>query len=210
MDSTAVTHPGRRIGGSDIAKLLGISRYGNAGDVYDRVVLGLETDWNANMERGAAVEPQLRAYGQNVLGLELEDCESDYHPSRAHDFAGAQVDDIARWNGQPVCVDYKSQSRWAKGWGAPGSDEVPEHIRAQVAWELICTNRELGLLVVGFGDDAPPPDLFHIHNVVTYEIQRDEQFEAYLLLVAKEFWSKHVLPRARPDLKPIGKKAGGK
>lgn len=190
-----------------MAKLLGLSRYGNERNVYDRIVEEAEDEWNANMERGAAVEPQLRAYGQNVLGLELEDRESDYHSHPALDFAWAQVDDIARWKGQPVAVDYKSQSRWAKGWGAEGSDEVPEHIRAQVMWELLCTGRELGLLIVGFGDDAPPPDLFHIANVVTYQVQRDEDFERYCVLVAKNFWERCVLPRSAPSIKPIGKRA---
>lgn len=200
------THPGRRIGGSDIPKLLGISSYGNARDVYDRVVLGEELEWSPVMERGAAVEPELRAYGQNFLGLELEDCESDYHAHPELEFAGAQIDDIARFGGMPVVVDYKSQSRWAKGWGAMGTDEVPEHIRAQMTWELLCSGRELGLLVVGFGGDCPPPALFNIANVVTYEIERDERFESYCVQVAKEFWSAHVLPRKAPDLKPLGKK----
>lgn len=198
--------PRRRIGGSDIAKLLGLSKYGNAADVYARVVLGQEDEWSPVMERGAAVEPELRAYGQRGLGLELEDCESDYHVHPTLEFAGAQVDDIALWNGLPVAVDYKSQSRWAKGWGCEGSDEVPEHIRAQVTWELLCTGRELGLLVVGFGDDAPPPVLFTVSHVVSYQIQRDELFERYCVLVAQTFWSEHVLPRRAPDLKPLGKK----
>lgn len=204
------THPGRRIGGSDIAKLVGLSNYGNARNVYDRIILGEELEWSPQMERGAAVEPQLRAHGQNFLGIELEDCESDYHAHPSLPYVGAQVDDIARWSGLPVVVDYKSQSRWAKGWGALGSDDVPESIRCQVAWEMLATNRDMALLVVGFGDDAPAPQLFVMSHVVTYEVPRDEEFERYLMLVAEEFWSAHVIPRRPPDLKPLGKKKAAK
>ena len=199
-------HPGRRIGGSDIAKLLGISKYGNAADVYLRVVEGQEDEWNPRMERGAAVEPELRAYGQRVLELELEDIATDYHAHPTAEFAGAQVDDLATLHGLPVAVDYKSQSRWVKGWGAEGSDEVPEIYRAQMAWEMACADRDLGLLVVGFGEDAPPPELFIISNVVTYQIERDGLFEAHMLSVAKTFWEEHVLRRVPPDIKPLGKK----
>jgi predicted phage-related endonuclease len=188
----------RRIGGSDIPKLLGISPYGGPFEVYQRVVEGTEAPWKPVMERGAAVEGELRAFGQNFLGLELEDSASDYHDHPTLEFARAQVDDVARFQGMPVAVDYKSVSRWAKGWGPEGSDEVPEHIRAQMAWELLCTDRELGLLIAGFGDDMPPPALFHVANVITYQIQRDEQFERYCILVAQEFWEAHVLPGKAP------------
>lgn len=200
----------RRIGGSDIGKLLGLSRYGNEADVYLRIVEGLEDAWSPVMERGAAVEPQLRAYGQNALGIELDDVESDYHDHPTLEFARAQIDDVARLAGVPCCVDYKSQSRWAKGWGAEGSDDVPPAIHAQIAWEMLCADRELGLLVVGFGDDAPPPDLFHIANVITYQVQRDPTFEAALVQTAREFWNGHVLPRVPPSIKPLGKKQAKK
>lgn len=198
--------PSRRIGGSDIAKLLGISKYGNSQDVYLRIVEGVEDAWSPRMERGAAVEPELRAHGQRLLGLEIEDCASDVHLHPSCEFAWAQVDDIARRSGLPVCVDYKSQSQWAKGWGSDGSDEVPEIYRAQLGWEMACTDRDLGLLVVGFGVDSPPPVIFTITNVVTYELQRDGVFESYCLDVARDFWFGSVIPRRAPDLKPLGKK----
>lgn len=200
-----MTEQRRRIGGSDIAKLLGISKYGNAGNVYQRVVEGIEEGWNPLMERGAAVEPELRAYGQRMFGLELEDVASDYFDHPTFPFARAQIDDVARLEGVPVCVDYKSQNRWAKGWGPEGSDEIPAHIHAQIAWEMLCADRELGLLVVGFGDDVPGPEMFHVANIITYQIQRDPQFESVCVETAREFWEKHVIPRVPPSIQPMGK-----
>ena len=60
-------------------------------------------------------------------------------------------------------------------------------------WELMCTERDLGLLIVGFGDDLPPPAIFQVNYVATYEIQREPQWESYAAQVAKEFWHE---PRA--------------
>lgn len=194
----------RRIGGSDVPKLMGISPYGGPLEVYERIVLAVEAPWNPRMERGAVMEPVLRAIGQEHFGLELEAVENDTHDHPAWEFARAQVDDLARWLGLPVAVDYKSQSRWAKGWGADGSDEVPETIRAQLAWEMACTDRELGLLVVGFGEDVDGPEIFDLQSVVTYQVERDLYFESYLRTLAESFWCEHVLPGVPP--KPTGKK----
>jgi predicted phage-related endonuclease len=192
----------RRIGGSDLPKLLGLSPYGGPLEVYERIVNGVEAEWNPRMERGAAVEPELRAFAQRMLGLELEDFESDIAIHPGVEFAHAQCDDRGRLRGMPVVADYKSQSTFAKGWGPDGSDIVPEHYRAQMAWELACSDRDLGLFIVGFGEDLPPPRLFHIANVLTYHIERDGVFESYALDVARTFWETHILPRVPPAATP--------
>src|SRR5687767_11991627 len=102
----------RRIGGSDVAKLLGVSKYGNAADVYLRIVEGLDDEWNPRMERGAIFEPHLRALGQTKFGIELDahyGAEgSDYYDHPTLEFARAQIDDVARYQGVPCCVDYKT------------------------------------------------------------------------------------------------------
>lgn len=197
----------RRIGGSDIAKLLGLSKYGGPLEVYQRIVEGKQEEWNRFMERGAAVEPVLRAHGQRLLGLDLEELpESDYIDCAVHPFARAQIDDLARWHGVPVVVEYKSQNAFARGWVRdPGGDLIPETYAAQVAWQLMCTQRELALVVVGFGKDTPEGG-FDLENIQTYEVQRDPQFEAYCAHVAKEFWEGHVLRRVPPNNKPVQKR----
>lgn len=196
----------QRIGGSDIPKLLGLSNYGGPLEVYQRIVEGAEAPWNALMERGAAMEPVLRAHGQRMLGLELEDLATDYVESPEFEFARAQVDDLARWRGQPVVIEYKSQNQFRRGWlHGPDGDVVPPDYEAQVTWQLMCSDRELALFVVGFGQDREDGG-FDLHNIQHYEIQRDREFEAYCLFVAREFWEKHVLRRVPPDPLPRKKR----
>lgn len=197
----------RRIGGSDVAKLLGTSKYGNAMDVYMRIVEGIDDEWSPMMERGAAVEPQLRAFAQNFLGIELDHPESDYHEHPTYEFARAQIDDLARIQGLPVCVDYKSVNRFAKGWGAPNTDQVPESYRAQFAWEMLCADRPLTIVVAGFGEDVPPPGIFNLSHVVPYQVEREPLFESYCIQVVRKFWLEHVVPMRPPAVKAIGKKA---
>lgn len=194
----------RRIGGSDIAKLLGLSRYGGPFEVYQRIVEGVEEEWNAPMMRGAAMEPVLRAHGQRLLGLELEDTpEEGYLDSAEHPFARAQIDDLARWRGMPIVVEYKSQSRYARGWlHGPHGDVIPMGYAAQVAWQLMCAERELAIVVVGFGQDTKDGE-FELHNLASFEVYREPEFEADCLHVAREFWEKHVIRRVPPDSKPV-------
>jgi predicted phage-related endonuclease len=188
----------KRIGGTDIPKLLGLSPYGDELDVYLRIIEDKETPWNAAMERGAMVEPLLRAHSQRVLGLELETREDDYCAHPELEFAGAQVDDLAVRHGLPLVIEYKSVNSFAKGWGPDGSDEVPEHVRAQVAWEMLCSDRPMCLIVAGFGRDVD--DDFCLTNVCAYEIQRDEEFERLCMAVARNFWEQHIIPRVPPSI----------
>jgi hypothetical protein len=206
------------MGGTDLAKLLGVSRYGNEGNVFERVMGTEEYVWNSRMERGVIIEPTLRVLGQQHLGLVVEDRswntyrpdakheEPDYHAHLTWEFAHAQIDDLAIWKDRKAVVDYKSQSRWAKGWGPDGSDQVPEGIRIQLAWEMACADRDLGLLVVGFGDDVPAPEFFNISHVVTYVVERDGFLEQHCAEVARKFWLEHAIPGVPPATKPLGKK----
>lgn len=208
-DSRAL--PPRRIGGSDIAKLLGVSSYGNEANVYERIVLGLEDESGSLADRGTQFEPVIRGYGVEHFGFEVEPRagvgpKGDYYEHPTLEFAHAQVDDLALWKGLPVVVDYKTTNRWAKGWGKDGTDVVPERVRAQIAWEMLCTDRDLGILLVGFGDDVPAPEVFRITHVVTYFVERDADFEEFCLATARVFWNAHVLPRVPPSVKPIGRK----
>jgi predicted phage-related endonuclease len=198
----------RRIGGSDIAALIGLSKYKNEADVYLRIVEGLELPWSKQMERGAAVEPLLRAYAQRTLGLQLETRESDYHAHPGNEFAGAQIDDLSfdlGWSPSPLIIEYKSSNAFVKGYGPDGSDIVPPHVRAQVAWQMACADRDLALVVVGFGTDAPPPTLFVMERIFVYPIERDGVFESYMLQEAEKFWNEHIVPRKPPDVTPLGK-----
>jgi hypothetical protein len=59
---------------------------------------------------------------------------------------------------------------------------------------------------VGFGQDNKEKTDFELSNVTSYEVQRDEQFEAYCVHVAREFWESHVLRRVPPVPQPRKKR----
>jgi predicted phage-related endonuclease len=196
----------RRLGGSDIPKLLGISPYGGPLEVYRRCVLGIEEPAGPGAKRGVLMEPILRAHGQEGLGLKLETRASDYHEHPELDFAWAQIDDVGTLEGRRACIDYKSQSIWAqKSWGPSGSDKMPEHIRAQVAWEMCCADIDFALVVTGFGVDNKETGAFDLDHISLYRLERCPQLESYCVAVARKFWLEHAIPGV-PPAKSTGKR----
>lgn len=209
----------RRLGGSDIAKLLGVSRYGNAADVFLRSVEGVDDLWKPVMVRGKKEEPRLRLIASEKMALEIEDrswntyrpepdyTENDYHAHPDFEFAHAQIDDLATWRGLSVTVDYKTQNLFArKRWGKDGSGDIPESQRPQAAWGMSCTDRELAIWVVGFGLDNKETGAFDLDHVSIFQIERDLTFESRCIETADIFWVEHVKPRVRPAMRPLGKK----
>ncbi len=51
--------PARRVGATDVAKLLGLSKYGGPRAVYDRIVGGVDIVSTPLMQRGIREEPRI-------------------------------------------------------------------------------------------------------------------------------------------------------
>lgn len=191
-----------RIGSSDAAAIAGLSKYSNPTDVFNRVVRGMSPVKTKDMERGNVCEPIILTHAGR-MGIELEDRDNQIRiPHPVYDFAHAQVDGLGSWEGQPIVVEAKSVGPWAKGWGAPDTSDVPERYRAQVIWQLACTDLQLGLLLAGFGAEDEAGE-FTITNVVRYQIERDQEFEAFLFAVCGEFWREHCLTGIPPNGKAL-------
>ncbi len=200
----------RKVGGTDISKLLGMNPYGGPREVWERIVNKVDVPLNDSMRRGLSVEPRIRDLSVRTYGLELEE-----HPgivqSPQHIFATASPDDFGSHNGSRVLLEYKSVTEWAaKKWGdLDYSDAVPEHYHLQVRWNLGVCGIERALLIAAFGADVPgendaPPD-FVIKWTRIYEFHRDRDIEARLFKVGEFFWEQYVVPQIPPpaDPKPV-------
>lgn len=178
----------RKIGGTDISKLCGLSPYGGPHSVYARIVEGVDAQQNQAMRRGKLLEPVVRQMYVEDVGAELLP-----HPgilaSPRYDFAVASVDDLAALRGEDRVAEYKSASlRTIADWGDEGTDEVPMPYLVQCAWYLMVTDlpvADLAVLIAG--------DTFRC-----YRIRRDLELESSLLETAERFWVNHVLRGVPP------------
>lgn len=194
--------PKRRIGGTDISKLMGLNPYGGPLDVFERIVLGKDVVMNERMERGQREEPRIRRIFVERSGAVLAPHPGIIqHPE--HVFATVSPDDFADIGFGELTVDYKSVSRWSiHKWGEEGSDEIPEHYALQLHWAMAVTGKPAACLFAAFGEDitsTDAPPCFEIVDTRAYWLTRDRELEAVLLDVADRFWTEHILTGVPPE-----------
>jgi len=191
-----------RIGSTDAPAIAGLSRWANERDAFNRIVLGMEAKQTKDMLRGKTVEPEILAQA-NRFGIMLEDRDNTIrirHPDC--EFAHAQVDGLGIWRNQDIVIEAKSVGPWAKGWGEPETDQVPESYRAQCIWEMACADRDFGIILAGFGAENEHGE-FIITGTYPYFIERDPDLESYLFAVCGEFYRENLLTGIPPDVKAI-------
>lgn len=187
----------KRIGGTDIAALLGTCEFRrDRVSVYRSIVEGFRGFKNKYMDRGIMMEPILRKRAGYVLDkhpgtLYMDDC-----------FAGS-LDDVAIIDGLKIPVDYKTAS--INGWGKKWTeDKFPENYRCQLALYIPLMSAALnippppyGELYVAFGKDCEDGS-FETVDTRTYRYERDIQFEELILETGRAFWRDHIVPKVPP------------
>lgn len=185
------SHDGqRRLGATDAAKLLGLSKYGGPADVYRRVVEGHEVKPNKQMLRGTREEPRVRALYVAETGAELLECVMPLvleHPERS--YMTCSPDAVTTDN---VLVELKTASAWARGWElGPPLDYV-----LQCAHSMYVGDFARCHLYAARGTDSG--DSFHVERCELYVLERDAELEAAIVGACERFWTRHVVPRVPP------------
>lgn len=186
----------RRLGGSDIAALVGLSPWATPLTVYARIVTGEGTPDSPALRRGRLMEPVVREMYRLDEGVELLGPTSLRHPEK--DWLRASLDDVGRRPGRGRhAVEFKTgNQRDADKWGPLGSDELPEQYLCQTSWYL-GTGLAVGAL------DEPVADVAVLLLGVeetprVYRVEHDAEVYAWLLEAAERFWRDFVVPRRPP------------
>jgi putative phage-type endonuclease len=170
------------IGSSDAAAILGLSRYATAEDVrLDK--LGRVSDWDGNTATSAGnyLEPAIRAWAADQLGLDLL---ADKMVVHRNGIMAANLDSYHA--GERVIVECKSTGIVGPpdpGYGAADSDEVPDAVAVQVQHQLACTGYDLAYVAALIGGIG-----FRL-----YRLPRDVEFIAGLEKALERFWRVNVL-----------------
>jgi YqaJ-like viral recombinase domain len=203
VSSTTPTGPTRDhngyIGGSDIAAVVGQSRFKTQLDVWAEKTGRTRFGGNEWTEFGDHFErPILALYSKRhkLVESDLIYPGTLTHPLLQH--LAATPDAIVGSNHavQVKCVGLNARAL-RDLWGDPqdGPEAVPVDVALQVTWETGIARKVLGIkgevahIVAMLGTDLP-----------TYEVPFDaEMFEA-LETVADEFWRKHIAPDVMPEV----------
>lgn len=162
------------IGGSDVAAILGLSRWRTPLDVY-RDKLG-ESDAVADndaMRWGRYLEPAVRQAYSDTTGLEVRVPDKILR-HKTFDFMLANVDGLTE---DKRVLEIKT-ARSANGWGEDGSAEIPQAYLLQVQHYMLVTGYRVADVAVLIGGSD-----FRI-----YEVQADDELQTMLLEEESAFW----------------------
>ena len=171
------------IGGSDVAALLGLSKWRTPLDVYNSKIEAPEESDNASMEWGRRLEPVIRQKYAEAVGMEVTVPAFMFqHPE--HTFMIADVDGI-RADGRIVEI---KTARTQMGWGEEGTDEIPDYYKTQVQHYMTVLGASSCDVAVLIGASD-----FRI-----YTVESDPELESLLIEAEADFWHNHVEPQLPP------------
>jgi len=129
----------RGVGSSDVPVILGLSPFKTPYDLWlermGRIEPPPETE---AMTIGSQIEPLLLSMAAQRIGERVVRPSQTFVGGKPHHRANIDgMVGIAK-RGHPI-VEAKSTG-WLEGWGADGTDEIPEGVRAQVMYQMLITS----------------------------------------------------------------------
>ena len=175
------------IGGSDVAPILGISKWSSAIDIWLSKTNQKHEDCvqNEAMTWGHILELVIRNHFREITGKKVIEVhailQSEEHPYMIADIDGLTEDD----NGNPAILECKCVSEFKR---SEWENDIPVYYRTQV---------EHYLAVTGLGT-AYVAALIGGNSFVIREVHADKEMQEMLVAVEADFWRK-VVNMERPE-----------
>lgn len=165
------------IGGSDAAAAVGLSPWVTRLELYyDKIGEAPEREENDDMRRGTILEPAVRQMYADATGYQVVVPENIVHSQR-WPFALVNLDGLAPEAGR--ILECKT-ARDRRGWGEPGSDEIPMVYMIQVQHAMaVLGDYDRADVAVLFGSDF---------EFAIYPIEADLDFQELLMDNEARFW----------------------
>lgn len=190
--------PKRRIGGSVIPKIVGLSRFGTPLDAYMELKDGVTVEYdeadeaNEDIDRGNFLEPALREWAAKKLKAE--------GMVKPHETIAMAIDPDFTYSpdglfyspadAAPALLEVKAPGVWtAADWGEEMTDQVPDEYAIQGQWGLMVTGRSVcyfAALISG--------------RLKLFKMVADVALQTALQKKALEFMKNHVHPGIPPPV----------
>ena len=179
-------HAERRlgIGGSDMAAVLGLSKWKTPYQIYlEKIGEAEDQEENWAMAQGKCMEPLLRQHFANTTGLEVRlPTSAIVHPK--YSFIRYNPDGLSD---PKILAEFKT-ARFSTEWGESNTDQIPQEYIIQVQTGLACLDFEVAKCSVSIGGGEPK----------YYEVPRDKELQEMIEEGAAAFWDR-VVNRTPPD-----------
>ena len=182
----------RGITATDVAAILGMSKYATPLDVFLIKRDGDQIEANYAMQRGNALEPLLidEWHARNPDAERLVTPALVAHPENR--WAMASLDHVARIDGTQTPLEIKTAGwRQRDDWW----DEtrlIPDVYAVQTLWQLYVTGLDRAEVVADVAGDV---------RILT--IERDRGWESVVVPMMADWWKRHVVGGEEPDIDPV-------
>jgi len=182
----------RLIGASDLPSLLGLSPWSGPVALWARIVHGWQVAGTSDMSAGHAAEDYNRALYRQATGYTLTGPAKWRHP--LYEWLRCSPDDTATDTPEGRRGVELKRYNHLDGWGAPGTDAVPEDIWVQV--QVQC-----GVALDLGAWDSPSVDVSGLlrgeHRL--YSVPHVSEVYGRCLDVGERFWRDFVVPQRCPE-----------
>lgn len=180
----------RAIGGTDVAAILGLSKFRSPMQVWLEKKGLAETTQNEAMAWGKRLERSILEGYADAVGHPIVFADPyEFMVSQQVPILGASLD--ARWaDDDQRPVDAKNTRFKGPDWGEAGSDQIPVYYACQLAVQMHVT-------------DAPAADLAVLFSGQQFErftIHRDMDLERTIIERVHVWWERHIVQDVPPEV----------
>ena len=168
------------IGSSDIGTILGINPWSTAYDLWLRRTKQVpDIKGNEAMDLGSALEVPILALASKRLDAKIVRPRSVF--VGAHKYMRANLDGMigSTARGSPI-VEAKTTGM-SSAWGDEGSSDVPEYVKAQVMYQMMCSSSQTAHIACLVGDRG--------FKLKMFRVEYDSDYAQHILDAVVRFWS---------------------
>lgn len=177
------------IGGSDVAAIVGLSRFKSAYSVYlDKIGELPPLEDNPKMKAGRVLEPVIADWFTEETGIRTQEQKWIFQ-HQEHPFMLANID---RWiPGENAGLEIKNTSEYCRhDWFDGQTEIIPTEYQLQANHYMAVTNADRWYVAVLIGG----------WDFQWRIIERDERLIDNLITIEKNFWENHVLAEVPPQV----------
>jgi putative phage-type endonuclease len=173
------------IGGSDAAAIAGVSPWTTPYQVWESKVKKISSNEETPAMRwGSLLEPVIAQEYSHVAGVELSR-SGDFIQHPKHKFMIGYLDGFDTKNNAVIEIKTAGQPR---GWGEPGTDEIPSQYLIQVAHYVAITGADYAEIAVLIGS----------RDFRIYRYNRNPDLEKTLIETESRFWEEYIETETPP------------
>lgn len=178
------------IGSSDVPTILGLNKWATPYDLWlNRTGVTPDIEENEAMSIGTALEIPILKMAAKRLGEKVVRPSSPFVGCQL--FYRANVDGMVgvAKRGSPI-VEAKTTGM-AGLWGEEGTDQVPESVKAQVMYQMMCSSSQTAYVAVLVGDFGLKFKMFRV--------EFDVEYAEHIAASVDRFWIRNIEGGEAPD-----------